>query len=547
MKEKIKVFLKKLKNILPLLLACLLVGAMVLGLYVFSQSKQLNTLSASADEATTVADIESGLDLTQYPSANLLPLYDVEDNLTVNGVNFSVDPQTGIVLESGTATKEIWLRVITSGTLKAGTYTLSGCPVDGWYTRYRLAIQVTTSAGKAEYFDQGKSKTFTVEEDCTYILYLFVANGYTVDNLVFKPMLNVGDVAYPFIPSLERIYNNAYTSGYNQGKEEGLDYARAGYWLDVTVGVDFAGTSNGVEVSDNLVIHPTVTSMGIDLSNVYTEINAKYPDLVLRRCMFALYFPECVIVENLKLRCIGDEGILTDDQLYCYLYDFGTDEYEGIRARFAYIDGSSTVAGLQFAMSTGTEAELEELNSKRLCYISSSAIQNISQFKGLRFYTVDTLAGINYEAGRVAGYNAGSKESYEAGKAEGFELGKEEGQSIGFEAGKTEGFELGKEEGFKTGKSEGYESGKDDGYNKGLKEGELIGREKAISEGVDGSGLLYALFALLKLFFTLLSDMMSLKIAGDFTVGFFVIGIPATFMIINLVIKLVNRSSGGSE
>ena len=183
------------------------------------------------------------------------------------------------------------------------------------------------------------------------------------------------------------------------------------------------------------------------------------------------------------------------------------------------------MSGLQTEMTS--ETEWDTLKFKQICALSCTSVQHISQLKGLRFYTADSLAGINYEAGRVAGYNAGKSESYEAGK--------------------TEGFELGKEEGFKTGKSEGYESGKDDGYNKGLNEGELIGREKAISEGVDGSGLLYALFALLKLFFTLLSDMMSLKIAGDFTVGFFVIGIPATFMIINLVIKLVNRSSGGSE
>ena len=76
MKEKIKVICKKLKNKLPLLLACLLVGAMVLGLYVFSQSKQVNTLSASAEASTvaeTASDVESGIDLTQYPSANLVP------------------------------------------------------------------------------------------------------------------------------------------------------------------------------------------------------------------------------------------------------------------------------------------------------------------------------------------------------------------------------------------------------------------------------------------------------------------------------------------
>ena len=105
------------------------------------------------------------------------------------------------------------------------------------------------------------------------------------------------------------------------------------------------------------------------------------------------------------------------------------------------------------------------------------------------------------------------------------------------------------DDGYTKGYNDGLKSGTayQNGLNTGLKQGELIGYEKAISEGVDGSGLLYALFALLKLFFTLLSDMMSLKIAGDLTVGLFVIGIPAVFMIINIVIRLVNRSSGGKE
>ena len=473
---KLIAFLEKTQKVLKTV--AVICFSLVIVLCVFFYAKACadkNTaqfIKASADEATTVADVESGIDLTQYPSANLLPLYDIKDNLTVNGVNFSVDPQTGIVLESGTATKEIWLRVITSGTLKAGTYTLSGCPDGGWYTTYRLTIQLNTSAGKVEYSEQGKGKTFTVEEDCMYILYLFVANGYTVDNLVFKPMLNVGDVAYPFIPSLERIYNNAYTSGYNQGKEEGLDYARAGYWCDVTVGVRFKGTSNGAEVSNGvneLVFYPTVTSNGIDLTEVYTKLNTDYPNLILEDFSFTLYFSNPVVLETLQFRCIGDAAILVDDVLSIVIYDPVAEEYETRRARFAYIDGSSTVSGLQTEMIS--ETEWDTLKFKQICSLSCTSVQRISQLKGLRFYTADSLAGVNYEAGRIAGYNAGSKESYEAGKTE------------GYEAGFIDGLLTGTEESYNNGYGDGYDIAYDIGYDKGRSDGFQEGFNQTKSGG----------------------------------------------------------------
>lgn len=118
-------------------------------------------------------------------------------------------------------------------------------------------------------------------------------------------------------------------------------------------------------------------------------------------------------------------------------------------------------------------------------------------------------------------------------------------QGLGYESGYANGYNDGRDKGYNQGKDVGYKNG----YTSGVKEGESVGYEKAVSEGVSGSGLLYGVFVLLKLFFKLITDLLSLKIAGDFTIGIFLIGIPATFMIINQVIKLVKNlmSAGGGK
>ncbi len=448
MKEKIKVFLKKLKNILPLLLACLLVGAMVLGLYVFSQSKQMNTLSASAEEAptastSTVSDVESGLDLSQYPSANLIPfrMSDYQSSYTSNGVTFTVNSD-GSFTANGTAIgTSIYLIENFSFTLPVGTYTVSGA-VGGSSTTY--VIQIATSE-YAQAWNGTNGTVFTLSKEETMLVQLVVYKGTTVSNLLFKPMINRGSVAYPFVPHFDTIYNQGYGAGeidgYNEGKEDGLNYARAGYWIYTNVHVDIKGSSNGANVSDSFDISPVITSNGVDLSNVYTEINSKYPNLSLTDCVFSLQFTEPVYVDGMKLRCIGDSSIIIDETLSVSIYDPLTKTFKLYKGRFWNLDGSTTVSGLQLQITSENE-----LVGKQIVSITSSSVQHISQFKDLRFYTTDTMANTSYEAGRVAGYNAGFEDgidglteqaetAYNNGYGDGFDLGK----SLGFNEGLVKG------------------------------------------------------------------------------------------------------------
>ena len=435
MKEKIKVICKKLKNKLPLLLACLLVGAMVLGLYVFSQSKQVNTLSASAEEASTVAetasDVESGIDLTQYPSANLLHLLDKKIDSVAGNVVVSTS-FSGKVSIKGTATQGGGRTYFFSEPvyLEAGkTYTKSR--VEGYSGLLYLTMQSNISKTISGFID-----TFTVDTSGYYCLGFNMEQGKTYD-LEFYPMLNVGDTLYPFTPNLNAIYNGGYNAGYDvgetDGKEigysDGLDKARAGYWNDSKVYVNLNGTSNGVTVNRYLEITPTITSNGVDLSNVYTEINAQYPNFISTNTTFGFEFVSPVYFDGLNVRCIGDTSVLVDREMIAIVYDPKTKKESGVDCRFILIDGSDNVAGFHTATTR------EELFGKQLKLFGTFTVQNISQFKNMRFYSNEVIANLNYQAG----YQAGVLDNtlYQKGYDKGFELGEKKGFDEGVIKGQT--------------------------------------------------------------------------------------------------------------
>lgn len=104
----------------------------------------------------------------------------------------------------------------------------------------------------------------------------------------------------------------------------------------------------------------------------------------------------------------------------------------------------------------------------------------------------------------------------------------------------------------------GYYDGMEDGIEIGRQEGEEIGFQKGYSEALnsnlDTAGVWAGTLALLTTFFELITTFFATKIAGDMTIGFFVIGIPVTIWIIELIIDLVvgwikggKKSSGGDD
>lgn len=131
---------------------------------------------------------------------NLIPYPYAETTKTVNGITFT-DNGDGSITANGTATKiasfsVIWLNY----QLKKGTYTISGCPEGGNITTGFYIVCGTTTTRFAT--DTGDGGTFSIENDINdFTFSLRINSGVTVDNLVFRPQLEIGSTPTAYEPS----------------------------------------------------------------------------------------------------------------------------------------------------------------------------------------------------------------------------------------------------------------------------------------------------------------------------------------------------------
>ena len=131
---------------------------------------------------------------------NLLP--NDTTSQTVNGVTFTLNAD-GSVTANGTAVSSgaVLNYLPISGqniTLQAGTYTLSGCPSGGSSSTYKLDINDKNDTYRTDY---GSGATFALSNalmfrGCRIVIY----GGVTVNNLVFRPQLELGSTPTPYVP-----------------------------------------------------------------------------------------------------------------------------------------------------------------------------------------------------------------------------------------------------------------------------------------------------------------------------------------------------------
>lgn len=126
---------------------------------------------------------------------NLIPYPYANTTETLNGVTFT-DNGDGSITVNGTATDDtlFFLKSLQSGYIRAGTYTLTGCPKGGSATTY---CQVLGSSG---YSDFGNGITRKYKDDVKQNLFIKIYSGYTANNLVFNPMLELGNAATEYEP-----------------------------------------------------------------------------------------------------------------------------------------------------------------------------------------------------------------------------------------------------------------------------------------------------------------------------------------------------------
>lgn len=190
------------------------------GLYTLLEQKNEIYVQTATDTYTTreTAGGENIADGVQTPvkkitgktvkTTNLIPYPYYNSSPTVkNGITFTVNEDYSVTA-NGTATADAnYILVINSNPIlldNSKAYTLSGCPSGGGDSTYRIYIQDTSFS--ETYIDRGDGMTFTPKNTEFYV-YITISQGYTANNLVFKPMLNEGSTALPYMPYFSGLKN----------------------------------------------------------------------------------------------------------------------------------------------------------------------------------------------------------------------------------------------------------------------------------------------------------------------------------------------------
>ena len=241
----------------------------------------------------------NGKNLLQYP-------YNYTTK-TINGITFT-DNGDGSITANGTATANAYFVMVGMSweeeiPFSAGTYTLSGCPAGGGLNTYALSLGGRTSANDNRNVyaqDIGNGKTITINSG-RYDFIIAIYSGTTVENLIFKPQLEIGSTAtewqspaispenpveiqsvgnlttknllpYPYIYTTKTINGVTFTdNGDGSITIDGTATANAVFYL-VGKQDNYTLDKCGLKIGDNYTISKTLIS-GDSIANVYFTAN----------------------------------------------------------------------------------------------------------------------------------------------------------------------------------------------------------------------------------------------------------------------------------
>lgn len=171
--------------------------ALVAGLN--SKAALVEIIDSGAKNRLPIASVDSLKQLNTYGTWN--------DNVYTHssGVVFTVNEDLTITV-NGTASgaNAVFILSMPGGfSIEEGQWVLSGCPSGGSSSTYNITIAGTVS-------DTGESASFT--NVTSKLIRLYVLDGTTVDNLLFKPMIcskanwEISKKYQPWRPSYEELY-----------------------------------------------------------------------------------------------------------------------------------------------------------------------------------------------------------------------------------------------------------------------------------------------------------------------------------------------------
>lgn len=131
---------------------------------------------------------------------NLIPYPYNETTVTKNGITFTVNNDSTVTV-NGTATARIDFILANYISVTVGaSYFLSGCPSGGSTGKFILFLY----DGSKGYADISAGWHVVAEKN-NFSIRIIIYEGTTVNNLVFKPMLNYGSSALPYEPYTQSV------------------------------------------------------------------------------------------------------------------------------------------------------------------------------------------------------------------------------------------------------------------------------------------------------------------------------------------------------
>ena len=127
-----------------------------------------------------------------------VPVSMTSNNYTDYGIDITVNDDGTITTtgsNTGTATFSLTSNPIFSASniadelVDGQTYFLSGCPVGGSSSTYRITLRKTTNGTSTYVSDSGSGALFTYDAASTYLVYININKTVDVDGFVWKPMI----------------------------------------------------------------------------------------------------------------------------------------------------------------------------------------------------------------------------------------------------------------------------------------------------------------------------------------------------------------------
>ena len=176
------------------------------GKYKFYINAEKNTVLESVN---ICAQLELGATATDYElpivgreltlnvcGKNLIPYPFANSSKTSNGITFT-DNTDGSVTVNGTATADSIFYFSNKNILvnSKNKYYLSGCPTGGSGSTYDVVFASYDEKSIVDANnDTGSGKLITVSENAkTASLYIRIRSGQTIDNMIFRPQLEIGE------------------------------------------------------------------------------------------------------------------------------------------------------------------------------------------------------------------------------------------------------------------------------------------------------------------------------------------------------------------